>query len=42
MTTDKILHSNLTDEQYEAVIDDAKNILCLACVDSEKLRKYEW
>ena len=29
MTTEEILHSNLTDEQYAAVIDDSRNILCL-------------
>ena len=30
MTTEEMLHTNLTDEQYAAVIDDSKNILCLA------------
>ena len=38
MTTAEILHSNLTDEQYEAVVDDSKNILCLACAGSGKSR----
>lgn len=38
MSTEEILHSNLTDEQYAAVIDDAQNILCLACAGSGKSR----
>lgn len=38
MTTEEILHTNLTDEQYAAVIDDSKNILCLACAGSGKSR----
>lgn len=38
MNTEEILHSNLTDEQYEAVVDKAKNILCLACAGSGKSR----
>lgn len=38
MTTEEILHSNLTDEQYAAVIDDSRNILCLACAGSGKSR----
>lgn len=33
-----ILRSNLTDEQYSAVIDDSKHILCLACAGSGKSR----
>lgn len=38
MTTAEILHLNLTDEQYAAVIDDSRNILCLACAGSGKSR----
>lgn len=38
MTTEGILHSNLTDEQYAAVIDESRNILCLACAGSGKSR----
>lgn len=38
MTTERILHSNLTDEQYAAVIDESRNILCLACAGSGKSR----
>lgn len=34
----EILHSNLTDEQYDAVMDNAKHILCLACAGSGKSR----
>lgn len=35
---DTILHNNLTDSQYNAVIDESKNILCLACAGSGKSR----
>jgi DNA helicase-2/ATP-dependent DNA helicase PcrA len=38
MTTEEILRSNLTDDQYDAVIDEAKHILCLACAGSGKSR----
>lgn len=38
MTTEEILRLNLTDDQYNAVIDDAKHILCLACAGSGKSR----
>lgn len=38
MTTDQILRANLTDDQYNAVIDDHQNILCLACAGSGKSR----
>lgn len=38
MTMEEILHSNLTDEQYAAVVDESKNILCLACAGSGKSR----
>lgn len=31
MTNEEILRSNLTGEQYDAVIDESKSILCLAC-----------
>lgn len=38
MNIEEILHSNLTHEQYETVIDESKNILCLACAGSGKSR----
>lgn len=38
MSITEILKSNLTDEQYAAVIDESKNILCLACAGSGKSR----
>lgn len=38
MTTEEILRLNLTNEQYDAVIDESKNILCLACAGSGKSR----
>lgn len=38
MNTKEILQANLTEEQYEAVVDEAKNILCLACAGSGKSR----
>ena len=38
MTTEEILHLNLTEEQYAAVVDESKNILCLACAGSGKSR----
>jgi DNA helicase-2/ATP-dependent DNA helicase PcrA len=38
MTTEEILHANLTKEQYEAVVDDSRHILCLACAGSGKSR----
>ena len=38
MTIQEILLENLTKEQYDAVIDDRKNILCLACAGSGKSR----
>lgn len=38
MITEEVLHSNLTNEQYEAVVDDSRNILCLACAGSGKSR----
>lgn len=38
MSTETILRSNLTDDQYNAVIDDTKHILCLACAGSGKSR----
>ena len=38
MNTEEILRSNLTDEQYEAVIDKSRNILCIACAGSGKSR----
>lgn len=36
MTTEEILRTNLTDEQYNAVVDESKHILCLACAGSRK------
>ena len=38
MTIQEVLHSNLTDEQYETVIDNSRHILCLACAGSGKSR----
>lgn len=38
MSTDEILRLNLTTEQYKAVVDESKNILCLACAGSGKSR----
>lgn len=38
MSITEILKSNLTDEQYAVVIDESKNILCLACAGSGKSR----
>ncbi len=38
MKLQEILHANLTDEQYQTVIDDSKHILCLACAGSGKSR----
>lgn len=38
MTAQEILHSNLTDDQYNAVVDESKHILCLACAGSGKSR----
>jgi DNA helicase-2/ATP-dependent DNA helicase PcrA len=38
MTVEEILRSNLTNDQYDAVIDDSKHILCLACAGSGKSR----
>lgn len=38
MTTEEILRANLTDEQYAAVVDESRHILCLACAGSGKSR----
>jgi DNA helicase-2/ATP-dependent DNA helicase PcrA len=38
MTIEEILRSNLTDDQYDAVVDESQNILCLACAGSGKSR----
>ncbi|MGI6748282.1 MAG: ATP-dependent DNA helicase [Anaerovoracaceae bacterium] len=38
MITEEILRANLTDEQYNAVVDESKHILCLACAGSGKSR----
>lgn len=38
MNIDEILRSNLTNNQYNAVIDDSHHILCLACAGSGKSR----
>ncbi|MFT4105556.1 MAG: ATP-dependent DNA helicase [Lacrimispora sp.] len=38
MNTEQILRTNLTDDQYDAVIDESKHILCLACAGSGKSR----
>ena len=34
----QILHKNLTDDQYCAVVDESRHILCLACAGSGKSR----
>lgn len=38
MNVEKILQANLTETQYNAVIDNEKHILCLACAGSGKSR----
>lgn len=38
MTTEEILRANLTNEQFEAVVDESRHILCLACAGSGKSR----
>jgi len=38
MTIEEILRANLTPEQYDAVVDESKHILCLACAGSGKSR----
>lgn len=38
MTTQEILRANLTDEQFDAVVDESRHILCLACAGSGKSR----
>lgn len=38
MTIEEILQLNLTEDQYRAVVDEAKHILCLACAGSGKSR----
>lgn len=38
MTTEEMLRANLTDEQYKAVVDESRHILCLACAGSGKSR----
>lgn len=38
MTVNEILAANLTTDQYNAVIDNNKNVLCLACAGSGKSR----
>lgn len=38
MDTEKILRANLTEEQYNAVVDNSKHVLCLACAGSGKSR----
>lgn len=38
MNTNIILQENLTDEQYQAVVDESEHILCLACAGSGKSR----
>jgi len=38
MTTEEILRANLTSEQYGAVVDESRHILCLACAGSGKSR----
>lgn len=38
MTIDRILRSELTTEQYNAAVDPAREVLCLACAGSGKSR----
>lgn len=38
MDINDVLYSNLTPEQHKAVLDNSKNILCLACAGSGKSR----
>ena len=38
MNIQEMLLSDLTNEQYDAVVDDSRNILCLACAGSGKSR----
>lgn len=38
LNTEDILRFNLTEDQYNAVIDESQNILCLACAGSGKSR----
>ena len=38
MCIDEVLRNNLTKDQYEAVVDDSHNVLCLACAGSGKSR----
>ena len=38
MNIEQVLKSNLTEDQYNAVIDENRNILCLACAGSGKSR----
>lgn len=38
MTIPEILRANLTNEQYDAVVDESRHILCLACAGSGKSR----
>ncbi len=38
MTIEQVLEANLTDNQRAAVLDDSKDILCLACAGSGKSR----
>ena len=38
MNVNEILKSNLTQDQYDAVLDSNRNVLCLACAGSGKSR----
>jgi DNA helicase-2/ATP-dependent DNA helicase PcrA len=38
MDIDQVLRNNLTDEQYAAAVDPAREIICLACAGSGKSR----
>ncbi|MDP9729882.1 UvrD-helicase domain-containing protein [Alicyclobacillus tolerans] len=38
MLTEQILRNNLTENQYNAVVDNGRYILCLACAGSGKSR----
>jgi DNA helicase II / ATP-dependent DNA helicase PcrA len=38
MSIDRVLRNELTPQQYEAAIDPAREVLCLACAGSGKSR----
>ena len=38
MSIDEVLRSKLTPQQYDAAVDPAREVLCLACAGSGKSR----